>query len=174
MDVSYFDQLAQALRALDRAQLDQLLAMIRATQARSGTLWLCGNGGSHAVAQHWACDLTKAAGMRCAALGTNAPLLTAWANDTQYAGVFAAELWTHARPGDSLIALSCSGRSPNIVAVLQRARRRGLAAALVTQAGRAVDGVLVVGLPSDNDGVLEDCFAAIGHWLTGELRHDVA
>lgn len=161
--MTYFARLSAVLAAIDPSPLLPFVA------ACEGTLWLCGNGGSASIAQHWACDLSKAAGRRVQALGSNPAVLTAWANDSDYANALGAELSRLARPGDRLIALSCSGRSPNIYWVLKEATVRKLPIALVT-GGPEVDGMLTVCVPSDDYGIIEDCFAAIGHWLTQELR----
>ena len=178
--MSYFAQLAATLACLDRQSLDCLFARVRDGQARGGTLWLAGNGGSAAVAQHWACDLSKAAGVRCQALGSNAAALTAWANDTSYDLALAYEFERLVRPGDALICLSCSGTSKNIYRALLNAahlndRRGPISLAIVT--GSAWENpytvpVTAVAVPHDDYGIIEDCFAAIGHWITNELRAD--
>lgn len=161
--MTYFQRLSAVLAAIDPSPLLPFVA------ACEGTLWLCGNGGSASIAQHWACDLSKAAGRRVQALGSNPAVLTAWANDAGYTEVFAEELRRVIWHGDRLIALSCSGISPNIQWALREAVARRLPVALVT-AGPEVDGVLTIRIPSDDYGIIEDCFAAIGHYLTEGLR----
>jgi len=169
----YFRALQTALATLDDDALAKLNALVRRTAERSGTLWLCGNGGSASVAQHWACDLSKAAGIRAASLGANPAVLTAWANDDGYDAALSEELRTLARPGDSLVCLSCSGTSANITRVIRQAWLQQLPRALVT----GYDGPQVtpldalVTVQSKDYGVVEDTFQAIGHWLTKELRH---
>lgn len=169
--MTYFEQLAATLTQLDGAELEALRAFVAETD---GTLWVCGNGGSMATAQHWACDLSKAAGRRVQALGANTAVLTAWANDNDYAGALGAELSRLARPGDRLIGISCSGASPNVHWVLREARARRLHAALVTSALCPHDPTpdLVVRVPATHYGIIEDCHLAIGHWLTERLRND--
>jgi D-sedoheptulose 7-phosphate isomerase len=163
--VTYFDELAQALARIDPSPL---LAFVRACE---GTLWLAGNGGSASNAQHWACDLSKAANRRVQALGGNPALLTAWANDNHYAAVFGGELSWLVRPNDALICLSCSGVSPNIYYALKEAQVRGIPTALVTSMlYRGGDADLIVRVPHTHYGVIEDCHMAIGHWLTEELK----
>lgn len=165
----YFDQLQTAIGGLDAQALNHLLAFVRSC---TGTLWLCGNGGSASTAQHWACDLSKAAGRRVAALGSNPAVLTAWSNDRAYALALSEEFSRLARPNDSLVCLSCSGASPNITGVLLAAKHLGVKRALVTGATKPVMNWLDawVCVPSENYGIIEDCHLAIGHWLTEELR----
>ena len=164
--MNYFAELQQTLAKLDPTPL---LPFVRAC---TGTLWLAGNGGSASTAQHWACDLSKAANRRVQALGSNPAVLTAWANDTDYAQVFSRELWNIGRPNDALIALSCSGTSFNIAAAIRQARFMGIAAMLVTSSifKGEFPGTTIVKVPHTHYGIIEDCHLAIGHWLTEELQ----
>ena len=80
-----------------------------------------GNGGSAGIASHLAIDFSKNGGLR--ALAFNDPsALTCLGNDLGYENVFAKQLEFHARPGDLLIAISSSGRSPNILGAVKTAR----------------------------------------------------
>ena len=82
-----------------------------------------GNGGSAGIASHLAIDFSKNGGLR--ALAFNDPsALTCLGNDLGYENVFAKQLDFHARPGDVLIAISSSGRSPNILGAVKMARTR--------------------------------------------------
>jgi D-sedoheptulose 7-phosphate isomerase len=82
-----------------------------------------GNGGSAALASHLAIDFCKNGRLR--ALAFNDPsALTCLGNDLGYENVFAQQLEFHARPGDLLVAISSSGRSPNILAAVRTARTR--------------------------------------------------
>lgn len=88
-------------------------------------VYLCGNGGSAANAIHIANDLTSV-GVKAQALTADVATLTRIANDVSYGAVFSHQLKVFAEPGDLLIALSGSGRSPNIVEALDEARRIGM------------------------------------------------
>jgi D-sedoheptulose 7-phosphate isomerase len=82
-----------------------------------------GNGGSAGIASHLAIDFSKNGGLR--ALAFNDPsALTCLGNDLGYENVFAKQIDFHARPGDLLIAISSSGRSPNILSAVKMARTR--------------------------------------------------
>ena len=83
-----------------------------------------GNGGSAGIASHLAIDFSKNGGLR--ALAFNDPsALTCLGNDLGYENVFAKQLEFHARPGDVLVAISSSGKSPNIINAVKMARERG-------------------------------------------------
>lgn len=167
--MTYFDELQTALAGLDHEQLDALAALILGCQ---GTVWIAGNGGSAATAQHWACDLSKAAGRRVQALGCNTAVLTAWANDERYELALANELERLSRPGDVLIAISCSGTSPNIITAIRQAwllkLKRGIVTGSKWLGVTPVDAVVTV--KSEAYGIIEDCHMAIGHWLTDEVK----
>ena len=80
-----------------------------------------GNGGSAGIASHLAIDFSKYGGLRSLTF-SDASALTCLGNDLGYHNIFAKQLEFHARPGDLLIAISSSGRSPNILAAVATAR----------------------------------------------------
>ncbi|MBE9180445.1 glycosyltransferase [Oculatella sp. LEGE 06141] len=100
--------------------------------SRGGKLLICGNGGSAADAQHFAAELVgrfccpHRAGLPAIALNADAAFLTAWANDVSYEDVFARQVETFAQPNDVLIGISTSGRSKNVIAAFEAARRLNL------------------------------------------------
>lgn len=87
-------------------------------------VYICGNGGSAANSLHFANDLVSC-GIRAHALTGDVSTLTCIANDDDYTQVFAKQVRSFAEPGDLLIVLSGSGRSPNILAALAAAREVG-------------------------------------------------
>lgn len=97
---------------------------------RAKRVYICGNGGSGANADHIANDLLSR-GIRAYALNSFA-FLTATANDFGYEEVYARQVRIYCEPGDLLIALSGSGRSPNILAAMKAAEEIGTDAVLVT------------------------------------------
>lgn len=83
-----------------------------------------GNGGSAAIASHMATDYSKNGNIRSLALNDGS-MLTCLGNDLGYDKVFAKQIELHARPGDLLIAISSSGRSPNILNAVAAGRAAG-------------------------------------------------
>jgi D-sedoheptulose 7-phosphate isomerase len=98
-----------------------------------------GNGGSAAIASHLAIDFSKSGGLRSLAFN-DASALTCLGNDLGYENVFAKQLDLHARPGDFLIAISSSGRSPNILGAVKAARAQDCR--IVTFSGFAAENEL--------------------------------
>lgn len=87
-------------------------------------LMFVGNGGSSAIASHLAIDYSKNGRLRSMAFN-DAAALTCLGNDLGYEQVFSAQVDLHARPGDLLVAISSSGRSPNILGAALAAREVG-------------------------------------------------
>jgi D-sedoheptulose 7-phosphate isomerase len=95
-----------------------------------GKLLLFGNGGSAADAQHIAAEFViryknDRPAIAAIALTTDTSALTACGNDFGFDAVFARQIEALARPGDAVVAFSTSGKSPNVVAGLREARKRG-------------------------------------------------
>ena len=112
--------------------MHSLLDAVRAAKR----VYLIGNGGSYANAVHIANDLL-AAGIKAYTL--DPATLTATANDYGYECVFERWIATVGERGDLLIALSGSGKSPNITAALMKARSKGMDTHLVTDYLRTRD-----------------------------------
>ena len=117
-----------------RAEADRIEALVRAMAARfsSGNrLYVMGNGGSATDAQHISLEffhpiVEKRKPLPAIALTADQALLTAISNDRDFAKVFADQLRVLARPGDMALAVSTSGKSPNLVQALETARELGL------------------------------------------------
>ena len=138
------DEAARALDALrsDRAALDAVgraAALLTAALRAGGRVYACGNGGSMCDAMHFAEELSgrfRADRPPIAAAAISDPgHLTCTANDLGYEEVFARWIEAHGRRGDALLALSTSGRSPNVLLAARRARERGIAVVALTGRG---------------------------------------
>ena len=178
--------LGQSLAALERVTQDAaLLATARGIAAamiaalRSGNkLLIVGNGGSAADAQHIAAEIIgrykqDRPGYAAMALTTDTSALTAIANDYGFEQVFARQVEGLGRRGDVLLALSTSGRSPNILAALSKARELGLATIGFTglkgeTMGALCDHLLVA--PTDDTPVVQQIHLAIAHGICDEIE----
>lgn len=97
-----------------------------------GCIYLCGNGGSAADAQHIAAELVgrfvrERKGLAAVALTVDTSILTSVANDYGFEQVFARQVEALVKPGDVLWAFSTSGTSKNVLAAAQQARQQGAA-----------------------------------------------
>lgn len=113
------------------ADMDRALEMVRATVARRGTLFFCGNGGSAADAQHLATEyvvryMRNRRAYPAIALTTDTSLITAAGNDIGFENVFSRQIEALAKEGDLLIIHSTSGNSPNVLRAAEAARASGV------------------------------------------------
>jgi len=121
---------------------------------QGGTVYLCGNGGSAADAQHVAGELMgrfarERKALAAVALSTDTSILTCIANDYSYEKVFARQAEALVRKGDILWAFSSSGTSANVIAAVQVARENG--ACVVAFTGRT---------GSELEHIADICFCA--------------
>lgn len=110
---------------------------IHGTLQGGGKIWLFGNGGSAADAQHLAAKFGGRFSrdrnpLPAIALTTNTSTLTAIGNDYGFEMIFARQLEALGSPGDVALAISTSGRSANVVAAVEVARGRGLTSVALT------------------------------------------
>ncbi|OQW58723.1 MAG: sugar isomerase [Proteobacteria bacterium SG_bin9] len=126
------DALAVAANDASLLALTREIAATITTALRDGRkVLLIGNGGSAADAQHIAAELVgrykeERPGWAAIALTTDTSALTAIGNDYGIEQIFARQVEGLGQRGDILIAMSTSGRSPNIVAAIERARGMGI------------------------------------------------
>lgn len=175
----YFGELARAAAGCDLTALDRAADLVLATMARDGFIYICGNGGSAAIANHSLCDFLKcvrtdtALRPRVMSLAAHTELNSALANDISYEEVFAYQLASMARPGDLVWTVSSSGDSPNVVRALQVAAEIGLdSIAFSGFAGGRSRAMATVSAHVDaqNYGVVEDIHMSFIHILTQFLR----
>ena len=126
------NQLAESLKRHDWSSAVALREALADAWAQKRQVFICGNGGSCANANHWENDffypVSKkiGSGLRVRSLGANPAILSCVSNDEGYEHVFSSQLKVFAEPGDLLIVLSGSGNSPNILDALQAARELGM------------------------------------------------
>jgi D-sedoheptulose 7-phosphate isomerase len=121
----YFDLLSKKIEEVEISLLDEAVKLIKETSDRKGKTIIVGNGGSAAMASHVTVDLTKNAGIR--AINFNeADLLTCFANDFGYEEWVRNALKFYADKGDTVILISSSGSSKNIINGAEEAINMGL------------------------------------------------
>jgi D-sedoheptulose 7-phosphate isomerase len=154
---------------------DRILSRLIAAKRDQRRIFFIGNGGSAAIASHFAADFLKAAKM--AALSFNEPaLMSAIANDVAYSKVFSGPLAIHGHGDDILFAISSSGESDSIIKAVTVAGSRGMA--VITLSGfkptNRLRGMGDVNLyvPSDRYGVVEAAHFVILHSLLDAVVED--
>ena len=136
-----------------------------------GKVFLIGNGGSAADAQHIAAEFIgrfklERMGLPAIALTTNTSTLTALANDYGYDRVFSRQLEALANDKDVLIAITTGGTSPNILKAAEMAHSKGVTVIGLTGAtgGKLKDMAdLTIMVPSDDTARIQEAHITIGH-----------
>jgi D-sedoheptulose 7-phosphate isomerase len=167
--------------AIERAGLDaglldtaRKIADVIAGALRGGNkLLIAGNGGSAADAQHIAAEIVgrykkDRPAYAAIALTTDTSALTAIGNDYGFEQVFARQVEGLGKRGDVLLALTTSGRSPNILAALKAARQQGLVTigftgAKGTALSASCDHLLLA--PSEDTAVIQQIHMAFAHGI---------
>ncbi len=162
------------LRDIPLDKVEALITVFHNALKEEKNIFVFGNGGSAANASHFVTDLGKSASdkmgkrFRCLSLNDNVSWITAIGNDYSYEDVFVRQLENYAKAGDLVMALSVSGRSPNVVKALKYARENKLyTIALVGSNGmeltQFVDFSIVIN--STHYGRVEDAEMGICHMI---------
>jgi len=163
------------------ASLGKIAEAMAAVLARGGKILLCGNGGSAADAQHIAGELLSRyefdrAPLAAVALTTDTSVLTAIGNDYGYEQVFERQVQGLGKKGDALVALSTSGRSPNVLRAIDAAKKAGLVTIGFTgQKGgdMAARCDLVLRAPSDQTPVIQQIHITAAHVICGLIERSL-
>jgi D-sedoheptulose 7-phosphate isomerase len=180
---AYLAQLQQIVAQLSMELIDQVIAVLLESLQRDSKVFIFGNGGSASTATHFACDLAKntivagAPRFRVIALTDNVSLMTAWANDTSYDNISAAQLSSLVEPGDVVIGISCSGNSTNVLNAIAVARHYGAITIAFTgdQGGRLKEMVdMCIQVPSPRIEQQEDVHLILEHCICAAIRDKLA
>jgi D-sedoheptulose 7-phosphate isomerase len=176
---TYFTELQELIANLPAALIDRVISRLLESAYQGKKVFIFGNGGSASTASHFACDLAKntqiagAPKFRVIGLTDNMGLMTAWANDTSYDNVFAAQLDPLVEAGDIVIGISCSGNSANVLRAMEMARQRGATTIGFTgdkggQLKPLVD--ICIQVPSPRIEQQEDAHLILEHCICATIR----
>ena len=145
-----------------------------------GRLLIAGNGGSAADAQHIAGEFLSRLNfdrnpLPAIALTTDSSVLTAIGNDYGFARIFERQVRGLGKPGDVFLAISTSGRSPNILAALKAAREIGLITIGFTGVSCDMKPLceLCLSVPSDTTPQIQQIHIVAAHAICSLVEHDV-
>jgi len=129
----YFIYLSKVLESIDEDEINKLGDLFESARENGNTIFVAGNGGSSTTATTMAndigFDILKKTGIdrafRVLSLVDNNSVVTAIANDVGYENIFINQLKIHYRSGDSIILISASGNSPNILKAAEWVKDKG-------------------------------------------------
>ena len=187
--LAYLTELKTVLDRLPLDQVSKAADILFACYQSDHTVFTFGNGGSGALASHLVADFGKGTHfpgpkhlssfkrMKALAVTDSMPMITAWANDTQYEDIFMRQIENFLQPGDVALAISGSGNSPNVLRALEFARSAGATTVGLGGFGGGkmkdlLDCAIIVS--SNNMQQVEDAHVIIGHLIFLDLKRRIA
>ena len=179
----YLGTIKTLVDQVSEQQIEHLTDALFEAWKSGSRVFLIGNGGSSSTASHIVADLQKCIQLECGTalkalcLSDSTPLVTAWANDTEFSRIFAGQVEAWAQEGDLLIAISGSGNSPNVITAVETANRLGVRTiGLAGYAGgklaQTAQECIVV--RSNNMQQIEDLHMIVLHLVFSLLRDKVS
>ncbi len=177
----YSDEITATLSQVNKFEVELAVEHLYKAYSDGSAVWVAGNGGAAAIADHMATDHAKHMAEtdtlfhNVHSLASNNVLSTALANDIGYDAVFSWQLEQFGVKGDVFVVFSVSGESKNIIRGLQAAKEMGMVAIAIV-GGEAVTikeanlANVVVTIPATNYGVVEDIMSIIQHSLAQYIR----
>ena len=171
---NYLERLMHILDNIDSKVIGDIVDLLEKSIVNKSRIYIIGNGGSSATASHMVNDL--GAGLRrrdivnfdVVSLADNSPVVTAIANDIGYENIFFMQMKGLINPSDIVIAISCSGDSPNIIKAVEYARTLGSKIIGVTGFGggqlKSISDVSFhIDVPDNEYGLVEDAHMILDH-----------
>lgn len=176
----YTNYISELLSKLDYKKIVKVANCFLQARKRGSTIFFIGNGGSAATAAHFTQDLGEVGrksgtkNFKTICLCDNVPFITALANDYGYSKIFAGQLSNLLKKGDILVAISASGKSPNLVEAVELTKKLGgITIGFVGFDGgklaRICDYVLHVKTENGEYGPVEDIHLIFDHMITTYL-----
>ena len=186
----YFSYLADVLDSIDESEINKLGDALESARNNGNTIFVAGNGGSSTTATTMAndigFDILKKTGtdkaFRVLSLADNNSVITAIANDVGYENVFINQLKIHYRTGDSIILISASGNSPNILKAAEWVKSKGgtIIGFLGFTGGKLIefcDVRIHVKSEAGEYGPVEDAHLImnhiLAHWFQNKLKENI-
>jgi D-sedoheptulose 7-phosphate isomerase len=177
----YLEHIKYGIDKLDISKLKIIENLLFEKIKKNKKIFVCGNGGSASIANHFLCDFNKGIKLssnkklkpKIISLSNNMETILAVANDISFNKIFSFQLDNYYTKGDIVILISCSGTSPNILDTLEYCRKKKIFTISLT--GFAKTKVkkksnINLNLGIKNYGVSEDFFQIIMHMLSQSIR----
>jgi D-sedoheptulose 7-phosphate isomerase len=141
-----------------------------------GKILICGNGGSAADSQHFAAEFVSSFSKKISrrsypaiALTSDISIITAYANDFSFDGIFARQVESLGQNGDILIAITTSGSSKNCLIAVEQAKKQGLKTLALTKSGGEIANKVDISIqvPSNDTQHIQECHVISYHIIAG-------
>ncbi len=178
---NYLNDVKYVINTLDILKLEKIEKVIFDAIKSNRKIFVCGNGGSASVANHFLCDFNKGIKIssnnrlkpKIISLSCNTEIISAIANDISFNKIFSFQLDNYYTKGDIVIFLSCSGSSSNIIDTINFCKKKKIFTISFT--GFAKKNIqkktnINLDLGIKNYGISEDFFQMIMHMLSQSIR----
>lgn len=168
----YQKALQEALQSVNTENLQRAYTAITEVLEKGRHIYVAGNGGSAAIADHLCCDFTKGTRhrngrtLKTTSFVANSALMTALANDYGYEDTFSTQTEMFCNSGDILLLISSSGNSKNIINALESAKAKKVIT--IGFSGFSGGGLksgadISLHVNFENYGIVEDCHQILMH-----------
>ncbi len=171
---------AEFLLKLDYDLLNKISLLLERTIKKNKNIFVCGNGGSAAIANHFLCDFNKGIKIsskkkmipKVISLNSSNEIITAIANDISFSSVFSQQLENYANKGDCLLTISCSGNSRNIIEAIKISKKKQLNIISFTgfEKTNKFKTKIHFNVGCKNYGICEDIFQGLMHMISQSIR----
>ena len=171
--------ITETINYIKAEKISEAISMIEDNFIQNKSLFICGNGGSAADANHIHAELVgrferNRRALNVISLNSNPAFITAWSNDIDYESIFSRQL--EAFPDDSgvLLVLSTSGNSKNIIDVAKIAKTKGIKVISLTGKGGGMLKTLsdiLIDVPSNKTAKIQQVHECIYHYICGKLEY---
>mgnify|MGYP001086433608 FL=1 len=180
--LDYNKKLSEVLKNYHYDEIEKITKFLETSIKTKKKIFVCGNGGSAAIANHFLCDFNKGIKISSSkrvipqiiSLTNSIELITAIANDINFNEIFASQLENYAKKNDILIVISSSGKSKNIINAVKFAKKNKLK--IISLIGFSENQYLkklsehYINLNTKNYGITEDIFQSIMHMISQYLK----
>ena len=177
----YYLELQKSFLSINLSSLKKIISVLdKAYKNRNKKVIVCGNGGSAALADHFACDhqkiLNEVNGLSpfVISLASNGPLITAISNDRKYEHVFSDQIKQIGKSSDILITISSSGKSKNIINAIKVAKKMSLKTISLTGFNGGLSKKIAhnnIHINSSNYGIIESMHHTIMNLVSQYLKN---
>lgn len=177
----YHSYLIKGFNSINVNKLNQVTKILeKAYKNKKNKVFVCGNGGSAALANHFACDHqkilneTKKLKPFLISLSSNSALMTAISNDNKYECVFSDQINQIGKKSDILITISSSGSSKNIINAIKSAKKIGIQTISLTGFSGGLSKKISdinIHIESDNYGIIESLHHTIMNLISQFLKN---
>ncbi len=178
--LQYISEKNRLLENVNFKEMDKIIKVIKNCVKKKNIIYVCGNGGSSSLAEHFTCDFIKQTNnktnlnLKSISLASNFSLISAIANDISFDEIFSFQIEKLCKKNDLLFLFSVSGNSKNLINAVNKAKKKKVKTISFTgfnggKLSKISD--FNINFPMANYGVVEDCHITMMHYLSQYFRN---